>query len=167
MTSPPYLSAQKYIRATSLNLLCLGIADTAKMSELQAQSIGREHFRKDQYRDPPAVSIPGADDLIAECRQRNPLRAHLASVYLADMTAALAEATNSLKPGGAMVLVAGGNHLCGKSFDTPAYLHYLCEQQGLTPELQLTDTIRSRGLMTRRNQAASPIATERVMVFRK
>lgn len=66
-----------------------------------------------------------------------------------------------------MVLVAGGNHLCDKEFDTPAYLRYLCEEQDLSLELQLTDTIRSRGLMTRRNQTASPIATERVMVFRK
>lgn len=167
LTSPPYLGAQKYIRATSLNLLCLGLASDSELGELQRQSIGREHFRKAEFAEPIATGIAEADALISSCRAVNPQRAHLAAKYLVEMGEALVAATARLRAGGAFVLVAGGNQLCGREFDTPQYLRSLCERAGLRLEIQLVDTIRSRGLMTRRNREASPIATESVMVFRK
>jgi SAM-dependent methyltransferase len=167
LTSPPYLGAQKYIRATSLNLLCLEIADSAELKRLQKQSIGREFFRKEEYADARATGIKDADRVISRCRASNPMRAHLAAEYLADMRSALAAMVARLRTGGALVLIVGGNQLCGEEFDTPAYLRTLCVELGLTVELQLIDTIRSRGLMTRRNREASPIAAERVLVFRK
>lgn len=167
LTSPPYLGAQKYIRATSLNLLCLEIADSEELKRLQDRSIGREYFRKEEYADTRETGIQDADDVISRCRKRNPMRAHLATEYLADMHAALTNMAAQLRIGGALVLIVGGNQLCGEEFDTPAYLRTLCVELGLTVELQLTDTIRSRGLMTRRNREASPIAAERVLVFRK
>lgn len=167
LTSPPYLGAQKYIRATSLNLLCLELASAEELGDLQRESIGREHFRKKEYADPVRTGVAAADELIEACRQVNPLRAHLAGQYLNEMNEALTAAEAVLRVGGAFVLVAGGNQLCGFDFDTPAYLRTLCERAGLRLEVQLIDSIRSRGLMTRRNREASPIATECVMVFRK
>ncbi len=167
LTSPPYLSAQKYIRATSLNLLCLEIADSDELKRLQGLSIGREFFRKAEYAESRETGVADADKVIDECRETNTLRAHLATEYLLDMRDALVGMASLLRTGGALVLIVGGNQLCDKQFNTPAYLRYLCEEIGLSLELQLTDTIRSRGLMTRRNREASPIATERVLVFRK
>lgn len=167
LTSPPYLGAQKYIRATSLNLLSLDMANSEELFDLQRSSIGREHFRKEQYDQVITSGVPAADHLIAQCRRINPLRAHLAAEYLRDMRAALTSMVRYLRKGGVLVLIAGGNHLCGEEFDTPSYLRSLCEELDLSLELHLTDAIRSRGLMTRRNRQASPIASECVMFFRK
>jgi hypothetical protein len=166
LTSPPYLGAQKYIRATSLNLLCLEIADQDELRRLQGMSVGREFFRKSEYAKATPTGISAADAVIQECRGTNPLRAHLATEYISDMRKAIGSMVMRLRAGGVVVLVVGGNQLCGKPFDTPAYLTQLCEDAGLKLELQLTDTIRSRGLMTRRNREASPIASERVLIFR-
>ena len=42
VTSPPYVGAQKYIRATSLNLAWLGLVPTGKLRDLEAVSKGVE-----------------------------------------------------------------------------------------------------------------------------
>jgi hypothetical protein len=47
ITSPPYGSAQKYIRASSLALQWLGLAPNG-LRDLERQSIGREHFNSDE-----------------------------------------------------------------------------------------------------------------------
>lgn len=167
VTSPPYLGAQKYIRASSLNLFCLNLVDPDTAFALARQSIGREHFRKDEIGPPVALGMPDADALIEQCAASNPQRAHLASTYLREMRDALGAICASLASEGSLVLVAGGNHLCGRPFDTPRFLRHFCEQESLALELHLVDTIRSRGLMTRRNRQASPISSEHVMVFRK
>lgn len=167
VTSPPYLGAQKYIRATSLNMLCLDLADDSRLKQLQRISVGREFFRKEEYSDETISGIAQADSVIDRCRAKNPLRAHLAVEYLRDMRLCIDTMTSTIRNDGVLVLVAGGNHLCEEPFDTPAYLATLCQEAGLRLELELVDTIRSRGLMTRRNREASPIATERVLVFRK
>jgi hypothetical protein len=167
MTSPPYLGAQKYIRASSLNLFCLDLVDPDTAFDLAGQSIGREHFRQDEVSAPAPLGLKAADTVIAECATENAQRAHLASTYLAEMRQVLQRAAASIAPNGSLVLVVGGNHLCGRPFDTPAFLSHFCAESGLSVELHLVDTIRSRGLMTRRNRQASPISSEHVMVFRK
>lgn len=167
ITSPPYLGAQKYIRASSLSLLWLGHGTNGDLRDLISRSIGREHFRVAEYAKPIETGLVPADQLIAECRRTNPLRAHLAATYLNEMNQAIAGIEQVLRPGGALVLVAGANRLCGTLFDTPCFLREIAERAGLRVELSLRDTIRSRGLMTRRNYSASVIAQETVSVLRK
>ena len=43
ITSPPYGSAQKYVRASSLSLNWLSLGDPNQRAELEGRSIGREH----------------------------------------------------------------------------------------------------------------------------
>jgi hypothetical protein len=167
VTSPPYLGAQKYIRASSLSLLWLGFAPDGDLRPLIANSIGREHFRRSELENAGECGIADADEIIADVRRENPMRAHLATTYLAEMSEGISSTVDVLKPGGHIVLVAGGNTLCGRAFDTPRYLAQLALRAGLRIELELIDTIRSRGLMTRRNRAASPISQEWVFVMRK
>jgi DNA modification methylase len=167
LTSPPYLGAQKYIRACSLNLLTLDLADGETLGHLTDQSVGREHFRKSEYTRRLPTAISEADDLIDECHGRDPLRACLAATYLRDMREALRSMTRLVRPGGAVVIVAGNNTLSGVEFPTPRFLEALAHEQGLVTELRVLDVIRSRGLMTRRNRSASVIDHESVMVFRK
>lgn len=167
ITSPPYLGAQKYIRACSLSLLALGLGEDGDLRPLIARSVGREHFRKSEVAQGLSSGVPAADEIVERCRETNPLRAHLAAVYLREMREALVGIAVALRPGGHLVLVAGPNQLVGEAFATPNYLTTIAVEQGLVVKLVVLDTIRSRGLMTRRNRSASVISHETVTVLSK
>jgi hypothetical protein len=72
-----------------------------------------------------------------------------------------------LKRDGILVLVSGCNILSGERFDTTTFLRGICVTLGFKPVLEVTDIIKSRGLMTRRNKTASIIPLESVILFRK
>lgn len=167
VTSPPYLGAQKYIRASTLGLYWLDMVPNGELQALARESIGREHFRQAEYLEGPLSGLEAADELIEAVRPANPQRAHLASVYIREMRDAIAGMWRVLRPGGHMVLVVGGNTLCGNPFPTPMFLEELAREQGFHTCLTLLDRIRSRGLMTRRNRSAGVIAEEYVMLFGK
>lgn len=166
LTSPPYLGAQKYIRASSLSLGWLGDTQTQSLKALEDRTIGREHFRKADIRW-VGTGVALADTLIDEVRAENPLRAHIASTYLIEMRDALGESHRILRAGGTLVMVTGNNRLCGRPFHTTRYLTQIALDLGFQIELELVDAIRSRGLMTRRNASAAVIETEAVTVLRK
>jgi len=65
-----------------------------------------------------------------------------------------------------MILIVGTSTICKRLFDTPFYIRALAEQQGFTTALELVDTIRTHGLMTRRNETGNIITCESVLVFR-
>lgn len=166
LTSPPYLGAQKYIRASSLNLGWLGLTETQTLKDLEDQTIGREHFRKAEI-CLTQTGIDAADELIRQVSVENPLRAHIASTYLCEMRDALQEIYRILARDGTLVIVSGSNRLCGRAFHTTSYLIQIALDLGFSLELELVDVIRSRGLMTRRNASASIIETEAITVLRK
>jgi hypothetical protein len=166
LTSPPYLGAQKYIRASSLSLGWLGETELRSLRDLEELAIGREHFRKDTIR-PTETGLLEADRLIAAIRDANPLRAQIASAYLVEMRYAVREIYRILRPGGTFVMVTGSNSLCGQPFHTTRYLTAIAAELGFELELELLDSIRSRGLMTRRNASAAVIEAEAITVLRK
>lgn len=166
ITSPPYIGAQKYIRASSLSLGWLGLSD-APLRALEDQNIGREHFPKRAYNEPIRTGISQADRQLSSIRMINPLRAHIAAQYLLEMRDSLKAMHSSLRPDGALVLVIGPNTICGQAFDTPTYLEILANEIGLKTEFKLVDHIRSRGLMVKRNKTAGMISSEWVLYLRK
>jgi hypothetical protein len=165
ITSPPYGSAQKYIRASSLALQWLGLAPNG-LRDLERQSIGREHFNSDELQSeiPLMTSSQRSIQLIA---RTNPLRAHIIATFLAEMRDALAAIIRCLRPDGHLVLVVGNNFVCGSIFHTQKYLTQICEGLGLEVRLALVDRIRSRGLITKRNGAPGIISEEWIVIFRK
>lgn len=167
ITSPPYLGAQKYVRATSLSLNWLELAKASELRGIEDLSIGREHFLKALCQEPLVYGVRSADRLIAEVHRDNPLRAHIAAKYLSEMRDVLKVCHHVLRPGGSLVLVSGCNSLCGRSFNTTKFLVECCTDIGFTVRLRLSDTIKSRGLMTRRNHTAGLIPTESVVLFSK
>jgi len=167
ITSPPYVGAQKYIRASSLNLGWLEMCSTKELKKFESESIGREHYHKKEYAHLTYTDIDSADDLLEEIHTINPLRAHIASNYLIEMRRAFTDISRILKPGGHLVLVAANNHVCKKEFATQEFLSTIIENLGLSCILKLIDDIRSRGLMTKRNKTASVITREWILVFRK
>src|SRR5712664_2835796 len=69
ITSPPYLGAQKYVRATSLTLGWLSLVPSTKLRKLEDLSIGREHFRKRDYSEPLCCGLEEVDRLLEEVRE--------------------------------------------------------------------------------------------------
>jgi len=118
ITSPPYAGAQKYVRATSLNLGWLELCPSSQLRAAERECIGREHYAKVEYETPAEACIAAADRRLRQVRRDNPLRAHIASVYLNEMSQAIHELWRVIKPGGHVVFVAGDNHVTGRPFRT-------------------------------------------------
>lgn len=167
VTSPPYVGAQKYIRAASLNLGWLGLVPTGKLRDLEERSIGREHYRKAEYQELALPKHGIAHEQLKEINKRNPLRAHIASKYLVEMAEALTEIVRVVRQGGKVILVIGDNTVAGEEFQTSRYIQQLSVAAGLRLELELVDDIRSRGLMTKRNRTAGIISREYIQVYTK
>jgi len=167
ITSPPYVGAQKYIRASSLSMGWLGLCGTSELRGYESLSIGREHYPQSEYMTLVRTGISGADRFLEKVYKRYPLRAHIAANYLVEMRKAFSGAAELLKRDGFLVLVAGTNRICGWHFSTKEYLAEILEGMGFSRKLELLDTIKSRGLMTKRNRTASMIARESVLLFQK
>lgn len=167
ITSPPYPGAQKYIRSCSLSLGWLQLCPTADLRVCKSRIIGREELNKAECSKGLPTNIPKADKVLAAIRNKNPLRAMIATTYLNDMRLAIREMYRVLKPGGHLVLVAANNRISGKEFRTTDYLRAIAEECGLSLTACFIDAIRSRGLMTKRNHTASVITREWVLIFTK
>ncbi|WP_085033644.1 DNA methyltransferase [Ensifer aridi] len=167
ITSPPYAGAQKYIRSSSLSVGWLGLAPENKLRKLEALNIGREHFFKAEYDGAAYGNLYGAEKEIERIQAIYPLRAHIAATYILEMEQAARSMVQSLKQGGHLALVIGDNHVCGRPFATSIYIKTIFETLGLSVKLEMVDIIKSRGLMTKRNRAATSIDREHVIIFRK
>lgn len=167
LTSPPYAGAQKYIRASWLNLYWLNLVKLDDIKELKKHNIGREDYRKgDVYEC--YTGICAADQVLKELyAEGKKERAFLVANYLNEMKVALDESCRVLKTGGHMVIVIGNNTVCKRHFDTQDYLTTYLQSQGLNLQFKLIDDIKSYGLMTKRNKTADKISREWILVFKK
>ncbi|MDT3381970.1 hypothetical protein RNI52_31885 [Labrys neptuniae] len=167
ITSPPYAGAQKYIRASSLSIGWLGLAPSDRLRDLEKLNIGREHFCKSEFSEDTQFPLTKAREILAKIRSINPLRAHIANVYLREMNDAAHAIVSRLKQHGHLILVIGDNMICGRPFPTSQFIKEIFTNNGLSIVLELIDDIRSRGLMTKRNKTAGTIEREHVIVFQK
>lgn len=167
LTSPPYAGAQKYIRASWLNLYWLGRAGLDNIKELKKHNIGREDYRKEELYE-CYTGIEPADAVLKKLYQSGEMkRAFIVANYLNEMKTALDESARVLKKGSYMVIVIGNNTVCKQSFDTQDYLTCYLQEKGLQLQFKLIDDIKSYGLMTKRNRTANTITREWILVFKK
>jgi DNA modification methylase len=164
LTSPPYAGAQKYIRASSLNLYWLGYNN---LRELDKVNIGRENYKKEEYKHLKITGIKNADYLLTKIFDINPLRAYIASNYLIEMTDAFKESARVLKKNKHLILIASNNMVCGYEFKTQEYLKEIILNLGFDLICEMVDDIKSYGLMTKRNKTASIITCEHILIFKK
>jgi tRNA G10 N-methylase Trm11 len=168
VTSPPYGSAQKYIRASSLSLNWLEMVGPTELSSLEGRSIGREHVPINRDGSGGDCSLPVAyKQLLEKIASVNSTRSRITRKYLEEMDLVVAEMARVLATGGRAVIVVGNNQVCGQVLRNDQYLINLFGKHGVSLELSLLDDIKSRGLMTKRNRTASVISRESVLVFKK
>lgn len=166
ITSPPYAGAQKYIRASGLNLGWTKLALPSELHDLDKKNIGRENYKKNEIRI-SETGIKDADLLIEIINKIKPERANIVCTYLHEMKTAINEMIRVLKKNGYLVLIVGNNKVCDMEFNTQHYLTEYIITQGLELKFKLIDDIRSYGLMTKRNKTADIISREWILVFKK
>lgn len=166
LTSPPYAGAQKYIRASSLNLGWTELAKIEELFHLDKISIGRENYRKAELII-SETGIEEADNLIKNIYKINPTRATIVCNYLLEMIVALNEMVRVLKENGFLILIVGNNKVCNLEFNTQQYFTEYLLRKGLKLQFKLIDDIKSYGLMTKRNKTADIISREWILVFKK
>lgn len=167
LTSPPYAGAQKYIRASWLNLYWLKLARLEDIRELKTHNIGREDYRQGEIFE-SYTGIVAADRVLKRLYAAGyKKRAFLAANYLNEMKVAFDESFRVLKTGGYMVIVIGNNIVCKRRFNTQDYITTYLEELGMKLQFKLIDDIKSYGLMTKRNKTASTITSEWVLVLKK
>ena len=113
LTSPPYAGAQKYIRASSLSIGWLHLAQNSRLRPLEATNIGREHLSRSERETIHSIEASEMAEVLSQVRDVNPLRADIFATYIGEMSAAAKAIVHSLKRGGHMVLVMGDNEICG------------------------------------------------------
>jgi DNA modification methylase len=166
ITSPPYAGAQKYIRASSLNLGWTQLAKVEELLQLDRKNIGRENYRKSEI-NITTTGIATADELIENVFKIKPERANIVCNYILEMKDAFNEIIRVLKKDGYLVLIVGNNKICNKEFNTQEYFTEYIVSQGLELQFKLIDDIKSYGLMTKRNKTADIISREWILVFKK
>lgn len=168
ITSPPYGSAQKYVRSMSLSLNWLGLASPQQLSAIEQKTIGREHLPQNiaASEEPPKLSH-SFEKFLEKIAKVNPLRARINRTYLGELRRSLQEISRVIAFGGHAVIVIGNNTACGHVMVTDKFIAECMNEFGMSLELHLTDSIKSRGLLTKRNGGAAAIARESILVFKK
>lgn len=165
ITSPPYITAQKYVRTTKLELLWLGLADSKSLRELDKETIGSERVKVDEEIIP--TNIKAIDNLCNEIEEISKERAIMVNRYFNDMALVMQNSYKILKKGREMILIVGNNKVCGHDVNTHDMLAEIGESVGFKRELVVKDKIRSRGMITRRHKNGGLIEDEYIVVLRK
>jgi DNA modification methylase len=165
ITSPPYLSAQKYVRSTRLELLCLGLINEEELRELDRMTIGTERvYKNDSVLE---TEIEKIDKLGRYIYAKSRWRGQIFFNYFNDMIDVINEAYRVLKGGGRFLLIIGNNRMAGKVIKNYELLSTIAERAGFKTESVLMDRIRSRGMITKRHDSGGLINEEFIIVLRK
>lgn len=164
LTSPPYLSAQKYIRTCKLELLWLGYK-AEEINELDKASIGTE--RVSASCDIHGLGIRSVDSLVDKTSIKSKERASIVHRYFEGMVAALKETHRVLRSNGYLIMIMGDNRVLNKK----AHTYELLKDVAVTLDFGLVailkDRIRSRSMMTTRNGTGDLIKEEYIVVLAK
>lgn len=167
ITSPPYGSAQKYIRSSSHSLNWLGFAPPKGLRSLEEKSIGREHLLTEPLCLEKGDFPEKYKYLVKKIAKKNINRARITQKYLIEMEQVAKELSRVLAVNGRIIFVLGNNQVCGETLRNDEFMAQCFDKYGLKIKLVLIDDIKSRGLMTKRNRTASIISRETVLVLEK
>lgn len=165
-TSPPYLTAQKYIRTTRLELLWLGYTEE-EVRDLVKTSIGTERVSAESGFYVSPLGIDSIDSLVDDTLCKSRVRGSMVYGYFKNMIKALKEMYRLLSNGGYAVLVVGSNKVLGKRVRTYRLLTDAAISLGFREITILRDEIRTRSMMTARNGTGGLIRDEYIIILKK
>ncbi|MFQ5769002.1 MAG: hypothetical protein ACE5HX_00595 [bacterium] len=163
-TSPPYLTAQKYIRTSKLELLWLGY-NAEELYELDKTSVGTE--RIDSKTEISELGIDSIDLLISCTFSNSKERGLNVYNYFKNMIIVLKEMHRLVKNNGYTILVVGNNRVLREKVDTYRLLTDAAIHVGFQEFVILRDKIRTRSMMTKRNGTGGLIKDEYVIILKK
>jgi len=166
-TSPPYLTAQKYIRAQKLEIQWLNMLDHQKMCNLQREIIGAERVSLTRTNFKVSFGVESIDSLVQWANSISRERVATIISYFEDMKKALQEMHRVLKKNAFCVIVVGNNHVLGRYIETYKLLCDLAVHIGFNLEIILKDMIRGRGMITKRHNSGGLIKEEYVIILKK
>jgi DNA modification methylase len=166
LTSPPYLTAQKYIRTNCLELLWLGFAES-EILRLEKEIIGSERISLREMDYSGGIGVRSIDALIGWTALKSLERAAVLFKYFSGMKQAMVELHRVLKDESYAILVVGNNKVLGKNVDTYRFLIDLAIHSGFKLILILKDEIRERGMITKRHDSGGLIKEEFIVVLKK
>jgi DNA modification methylase len=167
VTSPPYLTAQKYIRTHKLELLWLGLLKEEELLPLDKELIGTEHVPVSDINFDKLIGVKSIDSLIKWAERRSRERAALVYKYFENMGKAMQEMHRVLRPDAYAVIVIGNNTVLKKKVNTYNLLTDLSSSIGFKEVLVLKDDIKGRGMITRRHNSGGLIKDEYIIVLKK
>jgi len=167
ITSPPYITAQKYIRTQKLELLWLGLLSEKELTSLQKRIIGSEFVTSEDVELIEEIGVKSIDSLVQWALTISPSRAATLFKYFQDMQQAMSEINRVLKDYSYAIFVVGNNKVLGKKIDTFKYLIDLGSSLGFEPKIVLKDRIRGRGMITKRHNKGGLIKEEFIIILRK
>jgi hypothetical protein len=165
ITSPPYLTAQKYIRSSKLQLAWMSYSED-QIRALDHNSIGTESVVPQA--DGAVAFLPlSVMRLIAQVSAQSKERARSVQTYFAGMTKFLSVTASHLTDSGIVVLITGDNSVCGNPVATHSLLAECAASVGLHEILTVANDIKNYSMMTCRNNTSGVIRTEYVSWFRR
>ena len=167
ITSPPYMSAQKYVRTTKFELLWLGIAEESDLYDIDRRTIGSERVHKQEYKDLLCTGFSQIDAIVEDIYRKNPERAYIVAKYYVDMQMVMKHVYRMLRDDGRFILVIGDNKVCSRIVENHVFMPQIAEEIGFNLEMVLVDEIKSRGMITKRHKTGGLMLNEWVIVLRK
>lgn len=167
ITSPPYATAQKYIRAGSLSAGWLGLATPDELKELTKCSIGHERLRKAEWQatlaDAPRFAMP----FLSRIRRASLERAAITAKYFLEMEAFWTALLPKLRKHAGVAFVVGDNTIAGHRFDAARFHKRIASEHGLLLRAELRDRIRGRALLTDRRGKSNAIVHETILIWQR
>jgi hypothetical protein len=167
ITSPPYGTAQKYVRNTKLEMLWLGLIREQDIADLDRRTIGTEKALKTEYTDIPRFPNAAINQALRLVADRSLYRAALTYKYFQGMQRAMLEAHRILRIGGHLIIVIGDNTVSGISVQNHRLLASLAQEIGFTVRMILSDRLDSRGMITTRHHTGGLVTHDWVVVLKK
>ncbi len=167
VTSPPYLTAQKYFRTSKLELFWMALLTEKELLALDKESIGTESVSLKGINFDEQTGIHSIDRLIKLTSKISRDRAASVHKYFHDMQKALSEMFRILKNHAYVALVVGNNVVLKKNVETYRLLMEVAELVGFTTVLILKDDIRGRGMITKRHNTGGLIKEEYIIILKK
>jgi DNA modification methylase len=164
ITSPPYLTAQKYIRTNKLELFCLGYSEDEVLA-IEKTSIGTERVGLKTNIFP--IGVDSIDKEVSSLQSISIERAVQVFQYFKDMMDTLHEINRVLRKNAFAVLVVGDNRVINRNVETSRLLVDAAITWGFEEIVILKDTIRARSMLTKRNGTGGIIKNEFVIVLKK